>query len=407
MLRDNSIDTSNLSIEQALDLAVGFQEKGDLVRAEDLYLQILAAKPNHPVARFLLNQVDGAIAAATGAPSSSRILLEALYQHDSQYYAVLPYNINWMLHDVSSISSFLTQNPIVLADIGARGGSLEELDGLKQYISYYGFDADRTECERLKLNPPAGFASHKVFPYYVGSSSGPIQFNIYRSAGESSRLNPNPRFQNLFNPNLAIDHTVSVESSTLDSIIEKERLLYPEIVKLDTQGTELEILQASPNAIDHALMVEVEVEFTEIYAGQALFHDVASFMYSKGFELLYINRVFHSRHTYPDESRGQLTFGDALFGRREDSLAKITLERLAKYCVLLINYGYLDIAHLLWSAVAELRALLPGFEVLLRSTKDPLKAPARLIQDKALCWQLHRRRTNQLDMDSDRSWPIR
>src|SRR6202042_1260759 len=112
----------------------------------------------------------------------------------------------------------------------------------------------------------------------------------------------------------------------------------PDFIKLDTQGTELEILRGSPEAVAHALMVEAEVEFTSIYEGQPLFHDVAQFMHQNGFELLYLNRVFQTREAYRGEARGQMIFGDALFGQSPANLARFAAERVARYAVLLINY---------------------------------------------------------------------
>ncbi len=146
------IHNDRAQVDHWLDLAVKCQENGELAQAEELYRLVLSVRPTCSAVRLLLSQVDGALAASQGGRTTSQMLLSAFKQHQSHYSAVLPYNLNWMLHDFGPVHDFLQENPIVLADIGARGGNLEELDGLKSVIKYYGFDADSAECDRLLRN---------------------------------------------------------------------------------------------------------------------------------------------------------------------------------------------------------------------------------------------------------------
>jgi FkbM family methyltransferase len=339
------------------------------------------------------------------SPAES-ILADAFQHHPSHYFAVLPYNLNWMIRDVSPVRDFLTANPIVVADIGARGGHMAELAPLTPFLCYYGFDADARESERLSQSA-SGMNSCRILPYYVGSQNGHVDFHLYKNPGESSRFKPNPQFQKTFNPDLAIERTVRLPSATLDHIIAAERLSQPDFLKLDTQGSELEILQASPAAVAGSLLIEAEVEFTEIYEGQPLFHDVARFMHESGFELLYLNRVFQSRPSYPGEARGQLIFGDALFGRLDSTLSAFAPERLARYAILLINYGHLDIARQIIETHPEVAALIPRIGEYFPPPQSKADRQAVMAADKDLCRRLHERRTNKLPYDSDRGWPYR
>ncbi len=92
------------------------------------------------------------------------------------------------------------------------------------------------------------------------------------------------------------------------------------MLKLDTQGTALSILKAAENCIKIYSFVEIEVKFTRSYQDQCLFHEVMGFMLDHGFELLHLNRVFSQRRKFFGFSKAQITFGDALFVRREDKL---------------------------------------------------------------------------------------
>lgn len=392
--------------ERLLEEGISFVRQGNMPAAEERFKQALLISPQSTIAAFLLSQVEGARALAEKNTPAIRALLSGFQNYQSHYYASLPYNLGWMIADTTPVVDFLRTNPIVLADIGARGGQLEELAGLTQHIAYYGFDADRNECTRLMQNGNPGYSTFNMFPYFIGRHTGTEQFYEYTNAGDSSLFPPHARFKEQFG-GLDVRSVHTVESTTLDEAITREHIPVPDIIKLDTQGSELHILEGASQALAHASLVEVEVEFTEIYEGQPLFHDVSKYMYEHGFDLLYLNRVFQNRKNYNGEARGQVIFGDALFGRRENTLSALTDAARAKYALLLINYGHIDIAKTIWDMYEGVRRIAPGLTEYMKPFTDDNKRAEMIANDKALCWQLFKRRTNQIGSDSDRSWPIR
>lgn len=328
------------------------------------------------------------------------------------YETVPPYNLGWF-RSFAAFDTVLSNNPICLVDVGARGGSCEELEPLQKYVSYTGFDADKRESDRLNASPPQGYRSFEVFPYYVGARSGPQEFHLYRQLGTSSQLLPSREFQESFSADLVIDKTVSVEGITLDDFLEKSGRCV-DVLKLDTQGTELEVLKNAGRVLDQALMVESEVEFVEMYQGQALYHDVAAHLYQRGFVLLYLNRVFGNREKYKGATRGQILFGDALFGVSRERARRLGWEKQLKYCVLLINYGHLDFAHEIFMDSPALQENVPALAALFQNeiragTSWLAKRKRRMIHrlEKLAYAFLWYRRTNGLPCDSDRSWPVR
>ena len=61
----------------------------------------------------------------------------------------------------------------------------------------------------------------------------------------------------------------SCSDTTLD-----ELSLTPSYIKIDTQGSELDILKGSTNSIRFALALQIEVEFEALYADQPLFPQI-------------------------------------------------------------------------------------------------------------------------------------
>ena len=343
----------------------------------------------------------------------NKFLSNALGKKKSPYFSVLPYNVNWMLSSRDPLVSRGLASPVVLVDVGCRGGLPEELWPIRRMIRQIGFDADEKECVRLSAEAHELF-SRSIYPLFVGGCDGESEFHLYRSKGDSSALPPNPRYAELIGgPRFAIEETIPVKTTTLDSFFSANPgLPRPDMIKLDTQGTELDILKGGVKCLETCSLVETEVEFITMYKDQPLFHDVMGFMLDQGFELIYLNRVFSQRRGFQGFSKGQITFGDALFVRREDRLDDFDERRLMRHAVLLINYGYLDHAHNLLASKAfgpDDKAFLESY---LKQRTDRwsvrrIKKAVIPFVDKLVLALLYLRKHNSLTFDSDRSWPSR
>jgi FkbM family methyltransferase len=341
---------------------------------------------------------------------TSRYLLNALFKFWNHYLAVLPYNLNWQIKLGLHEKHFLSQNPLVVCDVGARGSAPEELAPFFSHMIYHAFDADKEECARLNSSSHP-YHQFCVFPYYIGRDTQRTVFNLHKKIGESSSYKPGKRFKDVFGADsFAVEKEIEVTSSSLNEVYLKKAIELPDFLKLDTQGSELEILHGAEAIISNACMIEVEVEFLEMYEAQPLFHDVLKFMTEKGFELLYLNRVFEQRRQiFEGQSRGQLIFGDALFGRREDCLRDFSKVRLVKYILLLINYGHIDFAYHLLILHPNINKEFPMLNYIISRRNHKSKFMRMLFSqlDKLILLLLHIRKYNQLSMDSDRSWPVR
>lgn len=79
--------------------------------------------------------------------------------------------------------------------------------------------------------------------------------------------------------------TGDVSTISLDEWIGRHRPnLRVDVFKLDTQGSELDVLRGASKVLETVSWVIVEVEFVPLYEFQPLFADVDMFLRSKGFE---------------------------------------------------------------------------------------------------------------------------
>jgi len=241
-----------------------------------------------------------------------------------------------------------------LVDVGSRWGRQRPWDQYPDdYVNYFGFDADARECERLnKINK---HKNYKFIPAALSDGNRTETLYITRESGRSSIFKPNYNCLNKYydKEGFEVLNKVEVYTTTLNKIIEDNKI-DPDFLKIDTQGSELNIIKGVNNYYERILGFEIEVEFIQTYEGQPLFGEVDEFMRSIGFELYDLNRYWAKRSNMELKysNRGQVVFADAIYFRNLSSffLSKYANEKdlknkLIKMINILILYGYHDVAN--------------------------------------------------------------
>jgi len=114
-----------------------------------------------------------------------------------------------------------------------------------------------------------------------------------------------------------------------------------EFIKLDTQGTEYEILQGAQYTLTtQTAAIYCEVEFAQIYEGQKLFGDIQCFLHDFGFSFIgFDNMSYRSRWRL---GRERLLHADALFIK--DPLEQTVSHRQAQVAAMACKLcGYDDL----------------------------------------------------------------
>ncbi len=87
------------------------------------------------------------------------------------------------------------------------------------------------------------------------------------------------------------DETNTRITKTLDGIIENNNYPFPDFMKLDVQGHELEVLKGAEKCIYHCEVCLLEVSFLDLNTGDPLLLEVLNFMDSKGFQAYDISHL--------------------------------------------------------------------------------------------------------------------
>jgi FkbM family methyltransferase len=292
---------------------------------------------------------------------------------------------------VASMLATILDEPLAVVDVGCRWGFAETWEDLGDRCKIVGFEPDAVECERL--------AEHyrdrpwvRIVPHALGAVQKDATLYITREPACSSVYPPIDDVVDR-HPRLEPQRMVRgepIELITMDDWCADTAFEHVDAIKLDTQGSELDILRGAKRTLETVSVVQTEVEFNPMYAGQPLFGDVDRFLREQGFVLWHLDNLSHHRqhgarvglrpaaHVYDfDAARltdrsGQLFWADAVFVRAEmaTTYQASDWETALRRACLASALGLGDLAGLALDAHA--RALHGG-------TRDVVEAARRLL----------------------------
>jgi FkbM family methyltransferase len=244
---------------------------------------------------------------------------------------------------------------ITILDIGARDGiGWPWNTANKDLTNIILVEPDSEEADLLKK-----YHQGEVLACALWNTETELVLNINNSPGTSSILNSNMSFLHQFEDSYRFEtkKIVSIRTKTIDGLVKNDELGNIDFVKIDTQGSELAILEGGKEFLKDSLVgLEVEVEFSPIYQDQPLFGDVDNFVRNQlGLELWDIRKTHwkYKQKRYRGGAKGRLIFGDALFLRPlstlEDWLSdmekNLAINKVHMLIITTIAYGYLDYAN--------------------------------------------------------------
>jgi FkbM family methyltransferase len=247
---------------------------------------------------------------------------------------------------------------MTVVDVGAM--LLDEADPYARLnalgrLNVIGFEPQPAECAKLNALSLPG---RQYLPYVIADGKR-RSFYQTNSGVTSSLLPPNLQFAQLFN-NLAefmqVVATGQVNTVRLDDVAEV-KAQGCDLLKLDTQGSEAEILAHGIETLESCLIVHTEVEFVQLYEGQPLFAEVDQLLRGQGF-------MFHrflgiSGRTYkplvvnndPNATLSQALWSDAVYVPDLARLDQLEPAALVKLAALLHEiYRSFDLCHLVLAA---------------------------------------------------------
>lgn len=248
------------------------------------------------------------------------------------------------------------RHPLVLVDVGARGGLKSQWLAARRHLRTLGFEPDAREYQRLAAETRAD-GRLRLFDKALHNRRERIPLRITRNAALTSIFEPNRAWLDAFPEADRFDvvEVREVDACPLDDLLEAERIHDIDFLKVDTQGSERYIIEGAARALAaSAVGVEVEVEFAPLYREQPLFSDVDSILRSLGYSLFDLRPCYWKRAAGRTLGGpyGQIVWADALYlkdiaalTRNLESLdADTRRSKVLRAISVSLLYGYWDYA---------------------------------------------------------------
>ncbi len=228
-----------------------------------------------------------------------------------------------------------------VVEVGVRGGADNCWDPLGDQIHVFGFEPDEEECRRLNE-----IYGNRVtaFPYALGSENGEaalISCSDFPSSSSTYGYNPSLYSRLIVGEKFEGPRSLrSVTVRRLDMLLEEQRIEQMDFLKMDAEGSEMDILLGAGALLDDESLLGVftEVRFHPQYFLQnegrrpAVFSDLEAYLRDRGFFLYDLDLYRCSRRALPQPFlydfigrngdpypgptiEGQVMSGDALFFR--------------------------------------------------------------------------------------------
>jgi FkbM family methyltransferase len=249
------------------------------------------------------------------------------------------------------LDAFLERAGLKLIDVGARGEPRGAFAFLARHAELIAWEPDPDEAKRLEadLGERHVWRRVTVIPKAAGAHAGTATLYVTAKPGMSSLLAPNEDVVRRYpaRRGFRVEGRVEVPVMSLDAAAADYGFTDACLAKLDTQGTELDILRSGERLVrDSLLGIYVEALFRPFYVGQSLFSDIDGYLRERGFVLMSLKRTQQRPFGYRKEfySRREVLWAHCLYLRDPSWVASGTdLLRVHRYLAIALAYEHLDL----------------------------------------------------------------
>jgi FkbM family methyltransferase len=203
-----------------------------------------------------------------------------------------------------ALSEVLPPDPVVVEAGAYRGGDTRDFAELWPDGRMFALEPVPGPFAELREST-SGLPNVTAEQLALGSAEGTSTMWVSSGASDGSSSLREPTEHLVDHPDVAFEERVDVQVVTLDSYLARRGIDRIDLLWLDLQGSELEVLKASPRALSATTAIVTEVFFKELYDGAPLWPEVRSWLEGQGFRV--------AVEDFPWEDAGNALFvrGDA------------------------------------------------------------------------------------------------
>lgn len=291
------------------------------------------------------------------------------------------------------------EEPLGLIDVGSLGGVHPFVEPAASLVQALCFEPDEASFRALEQQyaSPAPYAAVKVLQDALGGTAATDRsLYVAKVPTNTSLLEPNPRFiERYAAERFKLDRVIPIATRPLDDIAFSPRIAarpFGELIKLDTQGSEHEILEGARRVLrERCVFVACEVEFFQVYRGQKTLTDIDLLLRGEGFSLYGLYPHYRSTKALDaarERTEERLMWADALFFKDpfDDLNAGKSFSPRAIEALIVAAWltGFYDFAiELTRKCVSE----ADGREALIGIAREAAQAGAQALMEDFKAWQ--------------------
>jgi len=190
------------------------------------------------------------------------------------------------------MKNFVINDNPVFFDVGANyGQTIDEITIVFNNYKIHSFEPSPEVYEYLR-NKTSHRRNINIWNYGIGSTKKHLLLNENTNRNMSSFLEIGKEGWG------SIEHKTSVPVTTIDDFCEEQEIAKIDVLKIDTQGFELEVFKGAKKSMQENKigLLYFEVTFIDMYQNLPSFGELYDFAINNGFELITIYPIIYKNN---------------------------------------------------------------------------------------------------------------
>jgi FkbM family methyltransferase len=270
-------------------------EKFYLCKLPSEYLIAKKFINNSILEKINANDFAGAIRELGGKNETENKLKKIIYNLIKKIFALMNVDIKFKknLSFNEIYKKYVKKNPVII-DVGANEGqSIKRFNLIFDNCTVHSFEPI-TKCfnKMVKDFPGKKFIKNN---YALSDKNTNKNFFINKNLQTSSFNRINKNYDHIHEKN-KINNSIKVKTITLDAYINFNGIKKIDILKIDTQGHELNVLKGSKKSLKKNVInfIEVEIILSDYYINKIKLYEIDHIMNKNNYELVDLQNLYYN-----------------------------------------------------------------------------------------------------------------